>query len=115
MNIKELYHKYIHPSELPLNRSIIREIAEIELIDLETKKGKIKKAVLYFRAIEGKQRRGIILNQTQVDVLCGLCGSDNSDDWIGKKVALSVKWLTVGGDNYQTFVFSKPENESDKK
>jgi len=47
----------------------------------------VEKWVIYFKEI----KKGLGLNKTNGKMLCKLFGSDDMDDWIGKKVAVYVK------------------------
>jgi hypothetical protein len=42
------------------------------------------KYVMYF----AEQDKGLVLNRTNIQLAAQVCGSNNTDDWIGKKVVL---------------------------
>lgn len=46
-----------------------------------------KKFILFFKELE----KGMILNATNMGILNGLFKSDESDDWVGKRVTLYTK------------------------
>jgi hypothetical protein len=53
----------------------------------------LEKFVLY--TIEGK--KGIVLSKTTATQIARILGSDESDEWIGKKVTLFPEPMTVAG------------------
>lgn len=61
----------------------IRAVVMEEVHDRQTNR-KVEKMVVSF---EGAKKR-FIVNKTQAFTLARLCGSDDTDHWIGKRVAL---------------------------
>ena len=54
-----------------------------------------KKFVLFFKELE----KGMILNKTNMNILYALFNSDESDDWVGKRITLYTKDdIEMGGE-----------------
>lgn len=62
-------------------------IRACKLEDLKQGEKTRPRPVLYFREFD----QGLILNTTNKNILVGLFGTDESDDWVGKQVELYVK------------------------
>jgi len=74
-------------------------ITGVELREIGFEGQKEEKYVLVFEGLE----QGLVLNRQNSDTLVELFGSDDSDDWIGKKITLfhdphvTFKGRRVGG------------------
>lgn len=63
---------------------VINDVRFEEFTDPKTKRPD-NKPVIYF---EGKDSKPMVLNKTNFKVIAQVLGSDDSDDWIGKRIAL---------------------------
>ena len=71
----------------------------------------LDKFVLYVE--EGK--KGIVLSKTLASQIAQILGSDESDDWIGKKVTLFPAPMNIAGVHRVAIRARKfPDNEQDK-
>lgn len=79
--------KYLKADDPLFERGeIVATIKDISMETMQGKNGKENKAVMFFREIP----KGLIVNKTNWDVCEKLFASDDSDDWIGSKVSMSV-------------------------
>ncbi len=69
-------------------------IAGVHPEELMTDGVKKPKWVAYFDGLE----RGLVLNSTNIKKLADLCGSELSEDWVGKRVRLYVTKVQFRGD-----------------
>lgn len=56
-------------------------------------RAEVEKWVVYF---EGA-KRGLVLNVTNAEAIAEVCGSRESEDWIGKAIVLYPEMVSVGG------------------
>ena len=59
-------------------------IRDLELVRFKGDEGEEEKWVIHFE----ETAKGLPLNKTNIQILEKICGSDNTDDWIGKQVVL---------------------------
>ena len=79
--------KYLKNQELGEQDHTVT-IREVKREDIKNKDGGTnKKFVTYFEGLE----KGLILNATNMNTLCKLMGSDDSDHWAGQRITLYVK------------------------
>lgn len=79
--------KFLKHQELE-GKDWVVTIAGVERQELENRDGtKEKKFVLFFKEHE----KGMIINATNIGTLTALFASDDSDDWIGKRVTIYEK------------------------
>jgi hypothetical protein len=63
-------------------------VREVKREDIKSKDGGMsKKFVVYFEELD----KGLALNTTNLNTLCKLMGSDDSDRWVGQRITLYVK------------------------
>lgn len=74
-------------------RDIIDTIESIQMEDLESQDKKDRKPVVYLR-----NNKPLILNRTNWDILVGLLGADDCDDWRGAKIQIGVEKVRFGRD-----------------
>jgi hypothetical protein len=55
------------------------------------------KIVVYFSEIE----KGLVLNKTNATTISKVCGSDDTDDWIGKRIAIFATETEFAGDQIE--------------
>jgi len=90
MNITDQFPSaYLKASDI-LGKNVI---VEIEACDAQEFDGEGSKAVLAFK---GKDSR-LVLNKTRANTLCGIFQSEETDDWIGKKIVLSTCKVPFNG------------------
>lgn len=77
-------------------RDMVLTIADVTREDVKDNNGDPKKKfILHFRETE----KGLILNKTNMGILYKLYNSDDSDDWIGKRMTLYYKDdVEMGGE-----------------
>lgn len=73
--------------------SPIVTIASIQVEELGQDEAKEKKPVLYF---EGKER-GLVLNHTNANTIALITGSEETDQWVGKRIKLFVEIVPFKG------------------
>lgn len=56
----------------------------IELVKFEGEEGEEQRWVLHFK----ETPKGLSLNKTNIQIIEKICGSDNTDDWMGKQIVL---------------------------
>ena len=79
--------KYLSHSDISDVEDTIVTIKSYEQETMGQGAQQVEKWVLYFREV----KKGLGLNKTNGKMCCKLFGSDDMDDWIGKKLALYVK------------------------
>ncbi len=79
--------KYLTYSDISDHDDTVLTIKSYEQEMMGQGKDAQEKWVLYFREI----KKGLGLNKTNGKMCCKLFGSDDMDDWIGKKIAIYVK------------------------
>jgi hypothetical protein len=77
-----IFSKYIKQGDLGVGQ--LWTIAKIELATFGEGDKQESKWICYFNEIA----KGLSLNKTNIQRLEKACGSDNSDDWIGKQVVV---------------------------
>lgn len=90
MNINQVFSgSFLKAEDLPQDRSVRVTIAKVELKEFEDG----KKLALHF---SGKEK-ALICNKTNAAILAEVCGSSDTDHWIGKPVKLVVKRVEFSG------------------
>ena len=79
--------KYLSRADISEHDDTVLTIKSYEQETMGQGKDAVEKWVLYFREI----KKGLGLNKTNGKMCCKLFGSDDMDDWIGKKIAIYVK------------------------
>lgn len=91
--MNEMYpSKYLKASDIEGHEPIVT-IRRIEIEELGQGEEKDTKPVLYF---DGKDK-GLALNVTNATVIALIYNSDDSDDWIGRKIKLYVDIVAYKG------------------
>lgn len=95
MNVNAMFpSRFLQGKDL-LGRSVTVTIAKIQLERMRPtpQSPEIEKYVLYTE--EGK--KGIVLSKTLASQIARAVGSDETDDWVGKKVTLYPEQVLVAG------------------
>ena len=95
MKLDEMFpSRYVKGQDLK-GRNVIVTIARVQAENMRPnpQSPELRKFVLY--TDEGK--KGIVLSKTLASQISRALGSDDSDDWIGKKVTLYPKPMIVAG------------------
>ncbi len=79
--------KYLKHTDLPEGEDTIVTIKSFRQEDMEKGEVKQKKWVIYFEEME----KGLALNSTNGKTLCKILGSEEMNDWKGRKIALYTK------------------------
>ena len=79
--------KYLSHTDISDHDDTVLTIKSYEQETMGQGKEMVEKWVLYFREI----KKGLGLNKTNGKMCCKLFGSDDMDDWVGKKIAIYVK------------------------
>ena len=95
MNINEAYpSKYLKAADLPDEGS---QVATIESVSVEEiGRDKESKLVVSFSDID----KGLICNKTNARTIARALGSEECDDWVGRRIALYRTEVEFGGDMY---------------
>ena len=79
--------KYLKHQDLD-GQDMVLTIANVTRENIKEKDGSDKKKfILYFREVE----KGLVLNSTNMNTLYAVLKSDESDEWIGKRITLYEK------------------------
>lgn len=102
--------KYLASADLILNgqpKRIAVTFESVEIQQIRSQDGTMEsKPVAHFR---GKDK-SMVLNKTNWARTADLLGSDDSDDWIGKAVVISVEKTDMGGKRVNALrVIGKPK------
>jgi hypothetical protein len=85
--------KYMKPEDLD-RAGMTLTIARCELEKLKSRDGtEQKKLVLYFLETE----KALPLNRTNFDACAEICGSDETNDWVGRQIELFPTKTPMGG------------------
>ena len=77
------------------NGEVVATIKDVQLESLKSReKGEESKPVIYFKELP----KGLIVNKTNWGICAKLFASDDSDDWIGERVALVTVEVDAFGD-----------------
>lgn len=108
MKVSEMYPKKFATGEDLAGKEATLIISSIELESMrpDPRAAEVQKYVLYFE----KAQRGIILNRTIAEQIAQAVGSDESDDWIGKKITLFPLPMVVAGKNRVAIRVKPPVN-----
>ncbi len=82
MKVSKFKSSYLCATDVPEPVTVIVDRVVEEMVGRDAKRE--KKAVLYYRG--GAQ--GIVLSKTTISQLVEIFKSDESDDWIGKKITM---------------------------
>jgi hypothetical protein len=95
MNINEAYpSKYLKAADLPDEGS---EVATIESVAVnEIGRDKESKIVVSFTELD----KALICNKTNARTIARALGSEECDDWVGRRIALYRTEVEFGGDMY---------------
>jgi hypothetical protein len=79
---------YISAADLQPQKNYIVTIASVEMREMndEQSGGKKQKPVICF--MESKDNRGLVLNRINMEAIFAATGTDDTDQWHGKKVAM---------------------------
>lgn len=88
----------VYPSKFlkhdDIDEDVTYTIAEVVMEELESReRGKEEKPCIYFKEVE----KGLIVNRTNWSLIAKQYG-DESDDWIGKQITLTVMDVEAFGD-----------------
>jgi hypothetical protein len=100
MNTNQVFpSKYLKAEdELFDNGEVIATIKDVSLESLKSReKGEENKPVMYFKELP----KGLIVNKTNWGICAKMFGSDESNDWIGERVALIKVDVDAFGDVVQ--------------
>jgi len=84
VKIGDMFGNYLKTSDIEGDMTV--QISHVKVEELGRDEKKDKKAVVYFKDLD----KGLALNKINAEVLEELCGSDETDDWLGIKVILYV-------------------------
>ena len=77
------------------NGEVVATIKDVQLDNLKNREGREEnKPIMYFRELP----KGMVVNKTNWAICAKLFGSDDSDDWLGEKVALVTVEVDAFGD-----------------
>jgi hypothetical protein len=90
---------------------VVATIKSVELESLKSKdKGEESKPVMYFKEMP----KGLIINKTNWGICAKLFGSDDSDDWLNQRVALTTVEVDAFGDVVKAIRIKSQKPAADK-
>lgn len=84
---------YLKASDLN-GQAVTVTIASAELVEFGKNNDKESKLLIKF---VGK-KRGLICNKTNAKTIEKVCGSDDTDDWIGKRITIEPREVEFGSE-----------------
>lgn len=94
MKMSQMYpSKYLKADELG-DQDHTFTISKIVIEELGQGAEKESKPVIYFKEIE----KGFVMNKTNAGTITKITGSDDTDDWAGKKITLFATEVQFGPD-----------------
>jgi len=112
MKLDEMFpSRYVRGNDLQ-GRAVTVTIARVQTESMRPnpKSPELQKFVLY--TVEGK--KGVVLSKTLASQISQVLGSDESDDWLGKKVRLYPEPMTVAGVQRVAIRARKLNNDNQK-
>lgn len=113
MKIGQMFSgNYLKAADLD-DELLVVTIENVEAVSLRDNSGsEVIKPVLHFNGMES----GLVLNKTNANMVCKALGSDDTDDWVGRKITLYVAEVEFRGDVVPAIrVKSKPPGGTKKK
>jgi len=97
MNIKDMFpSKYATGEDLGgKSRNVTISGVTTEKMRPNPQSPEVQKFVIYFQ----ETKKGVVLSRTLARQIARIVGSDETDNWIGKKVMLYPESVTVAGVN----------------
>jgi hypothetical protein len=68
-----------------------------------------EKPVIYF----DETRKGLVLNQTNFNNIARICGSDETNDWVGQKIVLTTEMIIFRGQTGPAIRIRQPAPRSE--
>lgn len=95
MKVSEMFPKRYATGEDLHGKSLIMTIAKINAEKMRPKANapEVEKWVLYFK----EAKKGVVLNRTLANQIAEILGSQETNDWINKKITLYSQEMQVGG------------------
>jgi hypothetical protein len=84
--------KYLKADDLPEARTVTIKSARMET--LKNKNGEDEKLAIFFKELS----KPLIMNRVNFDVIAGITGEDNTDNWIGHKITLYPTTTQMNGE-----------------
>lgn len=96
MNIKDsISSRYlVAETDIPDEEDLVLTIKDAVMEQLGTGADASEKIVLYFK----ETKKGLALNKTNLKSIAKVLNSDETDDWIGKRIALFATEVDFRGD-----------------
>lgn len=97
MKISEMFpSKYLKAADFAEDQVMVATIRNVEMEELTKKNGEAdSKPVIYFRE---KDIKPFVCNKTNAAIINKIYGVDDTDDWIGKRIALMVTQVDSFGE-----------------
>lgn len=104
MNLNEAFpSRYLKATDLNgRTRNVIIKDVTME----EVGQAKDRRFVAYFR---GEDAKGLVLNKTNAKRIANIAGSQDTDDWVGTKVALKAEMVDFKGDAVLSIRVNMPD------
>jgi len=84
---------YLKASDI--DEMMVVTIESVEAVSLKDSTGsEVIKPLLHLAGMES----GLVLNKTNANLVCKALGSDDTDDWVGRKITLYVAEVEFRGD-----------------
>lgn len=102
--------KYLSAADVP-DDGLVVTIKSYDLQDVGQGERKEQKPVLHFREPDVKS---LVLNKTNARVIEQVVGSDDLDDWIGKKVTLIPREVEFQGETVWAIRVQLPRRQANR-
>lgn len=94
MKTSDIYGGNFLKAEHLAGKTVVVRISEVDIEEFEDDAGKLKKKVVL--SFAGKDKK-LVVNTTNAAVISENLGSDDTDNWTGKTIALTVKKVEFAG------------------
>jgi hypothetical protein len=104
MNRNELYPSKYLKATPDVIKDLLVTIKSVVIEPLGPERD--EKPVMYFN----EMRKGLVINQTNFNTTARICGSDETNDWIGQKIVLTTEIVTFRGTTAPSIRVRPPES-----
>lgn len=109
MQLNDIFPKRYARAEELQGKEVTLTIARVvpEKMRPNPKAPEVQKFVVYFR----EARKGVVMSKSLAYQIAEIAGSEETDDWAGKVIALTTELMDVAGRKVLTFHARRPTNK----